>query len=143
VSFRNCCLVDLSVMKRRPVAVVQTCAATDVCWVSFPADCRCRAGNRFAPGLQSVSGTSRFLKRHVGGATCCRSGGFWGWRGGPLSWSWNDGLSTESRHLVGEVLDAPEKLVIARQLANARECWWRNSLGDAVCTVGRGVQHGL
>jgi hypothetical protein len=66
VSIRNRCLMDLSVMKRRPVAVVQTFAAADVCCVSFPAGCRCRAGNSFAPGFQSVGGTSRFLKHHVG-----------------------------------------------------------------------------
>jgi uncharacterized membrane protein YczE len=35
VSIRIRSLVDLSVMKRRPVAVAQTFAAADVCCVSF------------------------------------------------------------------------------------------------------------
>jgi hypothetical protein len=69
VSIRNRCLVDLSVMKRRPVTVAQTCAAADVFCVNFAAGCKCRAGNSFAPGFRSVGGTSRLLNHHV-----------WGWR---------------------------------------------------------------
>jgi hypothetical protein len=82
VSIRNRCLVDLSEMKKRPVTVAQKCASIDVCCVSFPAVCRCRAGYSFAPGFLSVGGTSRSLKHHVWGATCSRGGGFRGWRGG-------------------------------------------------------------
>jgi hypothetical protein len=87
MSISNRCFVDLSVMKRRPVAVMQTFAAGDVCRVSFPTGCTCRAGNSFAPGFRSVGGTSRLLKYHVLGATCYRGGGFWGWKGGFCGWS--------------------------------------------------------
>jgi hypothetical protein len=66
VSIRNRSLVDLSVMKRRPEVVAQTCAAADVCGVSVPAGCRCKAGNSFARGFRSVGGSSRLLK-HVWG----------------------------------------------------------------------------
>jgi hypothetical protein len=130
VSIRNRCTVDLSVMKRRPVAVVQTFAAADVCCVSFSGGCRCRAGNSFAPGFRSVGGTSRLLKYHVWWATCCRGGDFWGSKGGSLrlelgSLEQMDGpgagtavcgegavpLSAESCHPAREFLDAPQKLV--------------------------------
>ena len=49
VSSRNCHLLTLSIMKRRPVVVAQTCAADDVCCVSFPAGGRSRAEYSFAP----------------------------------------------------------------------------------------------
>jgi hypothetical protein len=52
-------------------------------------------------------------------------------------------LSAESRYLARELLDAPQKLLIVRPLANARERGRGNSLGDAVCTVGRSVQFGF
>jgi hypothetical protein len=51
VFIRNHCLLDLSVMKRRPVAVVQTCAAADVCCAISLASCRCMAGYNSVPGL--------------------------------------------------------------------------------------------
>jgi hypothetical protein len=47
-------------------------------------------------------------------------------------------LSAENRHPAREFFDAPQKLVVVRRLANARERG--NSLDDAVCTVGRGDQ---
>jgi hypothetical protein len=49
-------------------------------------------------------------------------------------------LSSESRHPAREFLDAPQKLVVVRQLANARECGRGNSLDDVFGTVGRSVQ---
>jgi hypothetical protein len=49
-------------------------------------------------------------------------------------------LSAESCHLAREFLDAPQKQVVVRRLANARERGRGNSLDDAVCTVCRGVQ---
>jgi hypothetical protein len=49
VSIKNRCLLGMSMTKRRPVAVVQKCAAGDVCCASFPAGCTCRAENNFAP----------------------------------------------------------------------------------------------
>jgi hypothetical protein len=79
LSIRNRRLVDLSVMKRRPVAVVQTFAAADVCCISFPAGCRCRAGNTFARNFRNVGGTSSLVKYHVWSAICCRGGDFYGW----------------------------------------------------------------
>jgi hypothetical protein len=45
VSLRNRCLLGLSVMKVRLVAVVQTCAAADVCRASCFACWMCRAGS--------------------------------------------------------------------------------------------------
>jgi hypothetical protein len=59
VSIKNRCRLDLSVIKRRPVEVVQTFAAVDVCRVSFPAGCRCRAASNFALHLRSAGDTSR------------------------------------------------------------------------------------
>jgi hypothetical protein len=44
VSSRNCRLLDLSVTKRRPVVVEQTCATGDGCCFSFPAGGRRSAG---------------------------------------------------------------------------------------------------
>jgi hypothetical protein len=78
VSIRNRCFVDLSVMKRQPMAVTQACAAAVII---SPAGCRCRAENSFAPCFRSVGGTSRLLKQYVWGATCCRGGSFWGLEG--------------------------------------------------------------
>jgi hypothetical protein len=56
---------------------------------------------------------------------------------------WVVPLSAESHHLEREFLDAHQKLVIVRRLANVRECGWRSSLGDVVCTVGSSVQLNL
>jgi hypothetical protein len=63
VSIRNRNLLVLSVMKRRPVCVVQSFAAADVCRVSFPVGCTCRAASNFALGLRSAGDISRALSR--------------------------------------------------------------------------------
>jgi hypothetical protein len=65
VSMRNRRLLALSVIKRRLEAVGQTCAAVDVCRISFPAVCRCRVASNFARGLRSAGDTSR------GWSRCC------------------------------------------------------------------------
>jgi hypothetical protein len=57
VSFRNLRLLVLSVMKRRPEAVVQTCAAADVRYASLLCSWRCRAGSNVVLDLRSVGGT--------------------------------------------------------------------------------------
>jgi hypothetical protein len=49
-------------------------------------------------------------------------------------------LTAKSRHPARDFLDALQKLVIVRRLANARERGRGNSDGDTVCTVGRSVQ---
>jgi hypothetical protein len=59
MSTRNCRLLSLSVMMRRPVIVAHACTVVDVRCVRFPADGRRRAEYTFAPGLHSGNGTSR------------------------------------------------------------------------------------
>jgi hypothetical protein len=92
VSTRNCCLLDLSMMKRRQVFVMQTCTAVEFGRASFPVGCRCRAGNNSAPGFRSGGGTSRkLLKGRVwtaifwsGDSLDCRES-FWSWSEGGFS----------------------------------------------------------
>jgi hypothetical protein len=52
-------------------------------------------------------------------------------------------LNVECPRLAREFLDASQKLVTVRRLAHSRECGRGNSLCDAVCTVGRGIQLNL
>jgi hypothetical protein len=49
-------------------------------------------------------------------------------------------LSAESRRLARELLNEVQKLSVTNWLASARERKRRDGLGDAVYTVGRGVQ---
>jgi hypothetical protein len=59
LSTRNCRLLDLSAMKRRPVIAEQTCAAGYVCCVSLPAGGRRRVEYTSALLPRNGDGTSR------------------------------------------------------------------------------------
>jgi hypothetical protein len=65
-------LLDLSVMNRRPVAVVQMCSATDVCCAAFLCREKAQGLVQFYFRTKKGSGTSRkLLKRRAGRAICC------------------------------------------------------------------------
>jgi hypothetical protein len=71
VSTRNCRLVFLSVMKRRPVVMVQTRAAADVRCVSFPVGGRRRDEFISAPCHRNGGGTSRgWMQLLIGWGIC-------------------------------------------------------------------------
>jgi hypothetical protein len=111
----NCSLLVSSVKKMRPVTVVPTWAAADVCCASFPSGCSYMAGYNFAPGFRCVGGKS-VVRVVISGASARVAR-----HGTTAREAVAVPLSTERLHLATEFLEALDerKRIGAGSLANA------------------------
>jgi hypothetical protein len=86
-----------------------------------------------------MSGVRPVVEAAVSGAGGRVPGTGWTVLGAGTAVSGEGAVSAQSRHPAREFLDAPQKLVLVRRFAYARERGRGNSLDDAVCKVGRSV----